>query len=171
VVLSAGITPWKRKSPSYPDDGNRQPNRKGCRENPAALFIQCFRDARGRRGARAKRRQGEKATPARAEDEARINGQIAKAKAKVDRYFEAFGAGTMKPDLCNQKVKDLAATLEALKIERRELAARRSRLTIPPVDKEILEGILSEFDETMANGTNPQKKAPSPPGGEEGAYS
>jgi site-specific DNA recombinase len=45
---------------------------------------------------------------------ARIEGQIAKAKAKLDRYFEAFEAGTMKPDLCNQKVKDLTATLDAL---------------------------------------------------------
>ncbi|MCL5884717.1 MAG: hypothetical protein M1377_05170, partial [Deltaproteobacteria bacterium] len=89
---------------------------------------------------------------------ARIDGQIAKAKAKVDRYFEAFEAGTMKPDLCNQKVKDLTATVEALEVERRELAARKARLTIPPVDKEMLSGILSEFEETIANGTNPQKK-------------
>jgi hypothetical protein len=80
-----------------------------------------------------------------------------KARAKVDRYFEAFEAGAMKPDFCNQKVKDLTATVEALEVERRELAARKARLTIPPVDKEMLSGILSEFEETMANGTNPQK--------------
>lgn len=77
---------------------------------------------------------------------------------ELDRYFEAFEAGTMKPDLCNQKVKDLTATLEALEVERGELAARKGRLTIPPVGKERLEKVLSEFDETMANGTNPQKK-------------
>ncbi|HEX8044041.1 hypothetical protein [Candidatus Deferrimicrobium sp.] len=64
----------------------------------------------------------------------------------------------MKPDLCNQKVKDLTTTLEALEVERRKLAVRKARLTIPPVDKEMLSGILSEFEETMANGTNPQKK-------------
>ncbi len=96
--------------------------------------------------------------PAMKKELARIEGQIAKAKAKLDRYFEAFEAGTMKPDLCNQKVKDLTATLDALEIERRELAARQTRLTIPPVDQEMLKEILSEFDETMANGTNPQKK-------------
>jgi len=96
--------------------------------------------------------------PALEKELARIESQIAKARAKLDRYFEAFEAGTMKPDLCNQKVKDLTGTLEALEIERKELAARKGRLTIPPVDKEMLEGILSEFDETMAAGTNPQKK-------------
>lgn len=47
---------------------------------------------------------------------------------------------------------------KATEVERRELGARQSRLAIPPVDKEMLSGILSEFEEKMANGTNPQKK-------------
>ncbi len=40
--------------------------------------------------------------PATEKELARFDGQIAKARAKVDRYFEAFEAGAMKPGLCNQ---------------------------------------------------------------------
>lgn len=35
---------------------------------------------------------------------------------------------------------------------------RKARLTIPPVDKESISGISGEFEETMANGTNPGEK-------------
>jgi hypothetical protein len=37
----------------------------------------------------------------------------------------------------------------------RRSEARRERPELPPVDKEMLSGILSEFEETIANGTNP----------------
>lgn len=33
---------------------------------------------------------------------ARVDGQIVKARAKIDLYFEAFEARTMKPHLYNQ---------------------------------------------------------------------
>ena len=45
--------------------------------------------------------------------------------------------------------------MEELEGEMRGSEARRERLELPPVDKEMLSGILSEFEETIANGTNP----------------
>ena len=89
---------------------------------------------------------------------ARIEGQMAKTRVKTDRYFEAFENGTMKPDICSQKVKDLNATLEALGGEKRELEARRERLELPAIDREMLSRLVDKFEEVLAEGTNPQKK-------------
>ena len=36
----------------------------------------------------------------------RVDGQMADP-GTIDRYFEAFEAGTLKPKLCNEKVRDL----------------------------------------------------------------
>lgn len=69
----------------------------------------------------------------------------------------------MKPDICSQKVKDLNATLEALGAEKRELEARRERLELPAIDREMLSRLVDKFEEVLAEGTNPQKKAPSAP--------
>jgi hypothetical protein len=35
--------------------------------------------------------------------------EAAKVRAAPDRYFEAFKAGTLEAELCNQKVRDLRA--------------------------------------------------------------
>jgi site-specific DNA recombinase len=70
--------------------------------------------------------------PALEKELARIDGQIAKTRAKLDRYFEAFEAGTMKPDLCNQKVKDLTATLEGARDRTAGTGARKNRLRSRP---------------------------------------
>lgn len=53
----------------------------------------------------------------------------------------------------------------------KELEGRRKHLELPAIDREMLTGLLDNFEEVIAPGTNPQnKKAPSPPVGEEGAY-
>jgi len=88
----------------------------------------------------------------------RIDGLMVKTRAKIDRYFEAFENGTMKPDMCSEKVKDRNATLEALSAEKRELEARRKRLELPAIDREMLSRLLDKFEEVLAEGTNPQKK-------------
>ena len=64
--------------------------------------------------------------------------ETAKTHARIDRYFEAFEAGTLKPELCNKKIQDLNARLEELDAEQRELEGRRKRLALPAIDKEML---------------------------------
>ncbi len=88
----------------------------------------------------------------------RIEDQAEKIQARIDRYFEAFETGSMKPDLCNQKVQDLKAQLQELEVEKRELEARRERLELPSIDREMLSRLLNEFEETMEKGTNQKKK-------------
>lgn len=88
----------------------------------------------------------------------KVETRMAKTRASLDRYFEAFEAGTMKPGLCNEKIEDLNARIAELEEERKKLEARRERLNLPEIDKAMLAAILDEFEEVLASGTNPQKK-------------
>lgn len=87
----------------------------------------------------------------------KVEAQTGKTQARIDRYFEAFETKTMKPELCNEKIQDLNACLEELEAEKRELESRRKRLELPAIDKEMLSGLVANFEEVMAEGTNPQK--------------
>lgn len=88
----------------------------------------------------------------------RVEADMQKTRATIGRYFAAFEAGDMEPAICNAKVKDLTARLEALESERKEVEASRERLELPPLDRETLEWLVEHFDQVMATGTNPQKK-------------
>jgi len=61
----------------------------------------------------------------------KVEAQAAKTQAAMDRYFEAFEAGPLTPELCNEKVRDLRARLEELEGEKRDLEARREKLELP----------------------------------------
>ncbi len=89
---------------------------------------------------------------------ARLDGQVAKTQGVIDRYFEAFEAGTLKAELCNEKVRDLHARLDELAAEKRDIEARRERLDLPPLDRGMLSRLADEFEETMETGTNQKKK-------------
>ncbi len=88
----------------------------------------------------------------------KVETQMAKARATIERYFEAFEAGTMKPDFCTQRVQDLKSRVTELETEKRELEGRRKRLALPAIGKKMLSGLLANFEQVMAKGTNPQKK-------------
>jgi site-specific DNA recombinase len=88
----------------------------------------------------------------------KVQTEIAKAQATIDRYFAAFEAQTMRPEACTQKVDDLNARIAELEDERRDLEERRKHLEIPAIDREMLSGLLDNFEKVMAEGTNPQKK-------------
>ena len=104
----------------------------------------------------------------------------------IDRCFDAFGAGTLKSELCNGKVRNLRTRMEELEGGKRGREARREQLEIPAIDREVLASVSDNFGNpagrqgnTLRNpergddseGDEPVKKAPSPPGGEEGADS
>jgi len=88
----------------------------------------------------------------------KVEAQVLKTQTSIDRYFEAFEAGDLKPALCNQKVQDLNARLEELEAEKQSLEARRVRLELPAIDKDMLKGLLENFERVMAEGNNQQKK-------------
>ena len=88
----------------------------------------------------------------------KVDAQIDRTRKTIDRYFKAFEAGTMKAGLCSEKVEDLNARVNELQAELAELEARRERLDLPALDRELLTKMLDEIEETMLSGTNPQKK-------------
>jgi hypothetical protein len=89
-----------------------------------------------------------------------VAAKMAKARAAIDRYFEAFEAETMKPEVCMKKVDDLNARIEQLEDEKRDLEERHQHLDLPALDGEMLARLVDNFEEVMAEGTNPQKKDP-----------
>jgi len=46
-----------------------------------------------------------------------------------------------------------------------------NRLELPAIGREMLASIADNFEKVMADCPNPEKETPSPPAGEEGAYS
>jgi hypothetical protein len=70
----------------------------------------------------------------------------------MDRYFGAFEAGSLRPELCNEKIQDLNARLQELEAEKRDLEARRKRLEIPEVDRGMLLALVEDFDKVMVGG-------------------
>ena len=118
-----------------------------------------FRDEQfmARVWAEAKQRLGSE-KPALEKKIRKVEAQAAKTQAAMDRYFEAFDAGTLQAELCNDKVRDLRNRLEELEVEKRDLEARREMLELRAIDREMLAGIVEKFEQVMAEGPNPQKK-------------
>ncbi|OGQ00334.1 MAG: hypothetical protein A2Z40_04395 [Deltaproteobacteria bacterium RBG_19FT_COMBO_60_16] len=87
-----------------------------------------------------------------------LENQMTKAQGAIDRYFDAFETGTLKAELCSEKVGDLNTRLVGLEAEKRDLETRRARLELPSIDREMLTALIDNFDQVIAAGTNPQKK-------------
>jgi hypothetical protein len=88
----------------------------------------------------------------------KVEALIAKARSSLDRYFEAFEAGALKPEICRQKVDDLNARVKELEAEKGGLETKRKKLELPAMDRKMLEGLLDRLEEVMASGTHPQQK-------------
>lgn len=88
----------------------------------------------------------------------RVETQMDRTRKTVERYFKAFETGSMKPELCNEKVAELNARLDDLQAEMEALRSRREHLDLPELDRAALAKMVYELEEVMASGTNPQKK-------------
>lgn len=88
----------------------------------------------------------------------KVESEIAKTQTAMERYFEAFEAGTLEAQLCNEKVRALRTRLDALEVEKQALEARREKLEIPAIDRDMLASLVDRFEQVMTEGPNPQKK-------------
>lgn len=88
----------------------------------------------------------------------KVEAEAAKTQAAIDRYFEAFEAGTLDAGLCNEKVRDLRSRLDELEGEKEDLQAQRERLELPAIEREMLDTLVDQFEHVMAEGPNPKKK-------------
>jgi site-specific DNA recombinase len=91
-------------------------------------------------------------------DISRLDRQEKNVKARLDRYFEAFENGTMKPELCGRKVEELTTRLDQLREQKRSLEQRRDQLRFPAVDHAAIATLIDNLEDVMAVGTNAQKK-------------
>jgi site-specific DNA recombinase len=87
-----------------------------------------------------------------------LENQMTKVQGAIDRYFEAFETGTLKAELCSEKVGELKARLVGLETERRDTETRRNHLELPAIDFEMLTSFVANLEQLIAVGTNPQKK-------------
>lgn len=88
----------------------------------------------------------------------RVEAEAAKVRASRERYFKAFESGALKPELCNEKLQDIHDRLDQLEAERHGLEARRERLELPVIDREMLTTLVDNFDKVITTGPNAQKK-------------
>ncbi len=88
----------------------------------------------------------------------KVIADAVRAREALDRSFQAFEAGTMKPEECSARIEDLNAQLVALEEHRRELGAAQANLALPALDKAAVAALLDDFEKVFATATNPQKK-------------
>jgi site-specific DNA recombinase len=90
---------------------------------------------------------------------AAVDGQIRKSESALDRYFNAFEAGSMTEATCSARVQKLAGEIAALTTRRAELSEELSEAAPDVPD----DADLAEFrDETLAaleSGNHAQRKA------------
>jgi len=88
----------------------------------------------------------------------KVKAKMAKLRSTLNRYFNAFEAGKMRPEMCNEKVAALNAQLQELETEKESLEARRKQIELPAIDNEMLKNLVEHLDKVMADAPNPQKK-------------
>jgi hypothetical protein len=64
----------------------------------------------------------------------------------------------MSPEPCGKRVEELNARQRELEAEKRHLETRRQRLELPALDHATLSALVDNFENVMAEGTNPQRK-------------
>jgi hypothetical protein len=79
-------------------------------------------------------------------------------QSRLDRYYEAFESGAMKPEVCGTKVDELTGRLRELDVEAQKLRARHDQMSLPAIDKATISALIDDFEKVMAAGTNPQRK-------------
>ncbi len=75
----------------------------------------------------------------------KVIADAVRAREALDRYFQAFEAGTMKPAECSARIEDLNSLLVALEEHRRELETAQANLALPALDKAAVAALLDDW--------------------------
>jgi site-specific DNA recombinase len=89
---------------------------------------------------------------------AKVERERAKTAGLRDKYFAAFEAGTLKAELCGQKIEEIQERLGQLDEESKALQGKLKSLALPALDKEALAACIERLDKMLAETDNPQKK-------------
>jgi site-specific DNA recombinase len=87
-----------------------------------------------------------------------VTAQIAKAEATIERYLDAFEAGTMSDDTCGQRVQKQGAKIAELRIRQTELRAALDAANIQAPTRDELADLAEQVRIAVAEGPTPARK-------------
>ena len=88
----------------------------------------------------------------------KIQADIESTKSALDRYFEAFEAGTLKAEVLRDKMEELNLKLQQLEEEKVNLDGQLDELRLKELNLSVIREYVETFETVMADGPNEKKK-------------
>ena len=79
-------------------------------------------------------------------------------EAMLDRYFAAFEAGTLKPEVLNDKIEEFSLRLQQLEEEKSNLEGDIEGMSLEEIDQAGIKTYVDALEAVLENGGNEQKK-------------
>jgi hypothetical protein len=89
---------------------------------------------------------------------AALEAEIRKADEALDRYFNAFEAGSMSVEMCRPRIERLAERLRGLRARQAELTAAIEDEQLIGPDPDQVETLKGEIKEAMLDGPSERRK-------------
>lgn len=132
-------------------------------ELEAAVFdalLSVYSDPAILRGATAEHADAERADAAqRADALGRIETELRKAEAAIERYMLAFEDGKLSAEVFSERVEQLGTTAQELRQRRSELEAAATTLTPEDLSDDVLEEILADLSSAASDAPESVRKA------------
>ncbi len=87
-----------------------------------------------------------------------VTAEVVRVQERIDRYVEAFEAGSLDATAFGANVQALRDQLRQLEATRGDLEAQAVNLRLPALDRAHILALLDNFEEVFESGTNPQRK-------------
>ncbi len=87
-----------------------------------------------------------------------VTEQIGKAEATIERYLDAFEAGTMSDDTCGQRVQRQGAKIAELRVRQAELGRALDAVDIQPPTRQELTDLADQVRVAVSEGPTPARK-------------
>ncbi|RLC12167.1 MAG: hypothetical protein DRH43_02305, partial [Deltaproteobacteria bacterium] len=88
----------------------------------------------------------------------KVDKEIERTKSALDRYFAAFEAGTLKPEVLNEKIEEFSLRLQQLEEEKSNLEGDIEGMSLGEIDQEGIKAYVDALEAVLENGGNEQKK-------------
>ncbi len=87
-----------------------------------------------------------------------VTAQIAKSEAAIERYLDAFEAGSLSEATCGQRVEKLGGTIAELRIREQELQTALETVVIQPPTRQELADLTDQVRVALQDGPTPARK-------------
>jgi len=89
---------------------------------------------------------------------ASVAAEISRAEAAIERYLDAFEAGTLAEATCGQRVQRLGGTLAELRVREQELHSALDAATITPPSRQELTDLAEQVRPAVSSEPTPARK-------------